>query len=58
MSPRDGDEIVRVIEVIDDFIMGINKEIEKDLSVEEYKILFAQKEILYKLKTVFLKAEE
>lgn len=58
MTPRDGDEIVRVIEVIDGFIMGINKDIEKDMSEEEYKILFAQKEVLYKLKTAFLKKKE
>lgn len=58
MTPRDGDEIVRVIEVIDGFIMRINKNIEKNMSAEEYRILFAQKEILYKLKTAFLKAKE
>ena len=55
MFPRNGDEIVRIIKVIDSFIMEINKDIEKDLSDEEYKILFSQKEILYKLKTAFLK---
>lgn len=58
MTPREGEEIVRIIEVIDNFISGINKDIEKDLSNEEYRVLFAQKEILYKLKTEFLKARE
>ena len=58
MSPRNGDEIVRVIEVIDGFIMRINKNIEKNMSAEEYKILFAKKEVLYELKTAFLKARE
>lgn len=58
MTVRDGDEIVRVIEVIDGFIVKINKDIEKDMSAEEYRILFAQKEILYELKTAFLKAKK
>ena len=58
MSPRNGDEIVRLIEIIDGFIMEINKDIEKDLSDEEYRILFSQKEILYRLKIAFLKAKE
>lgn len=58
MSFRSGDEIVRVIEIIDGFIMKINKDIEKNLGAEEYRILFAQKEILYELKTAFLKAKE
>lgn len=58
MTPRSGDEIVRVIEVIDGFIMKINKDIEKNLSEEEYRILFAKKEILYELKTAFLKSKE
>lgn len=58
MSPRDGDEIVRVIDVIDNLIMKINKDIEEGMSTEEYRILFAQKEILYELKTVFLRKKE
>lgn len=58
MTLRSGDEIVRIIEVIDSFIMEININIEKGLNDEEYKILFAQKEILYKLKTAFLKKKE
>jgi hypothetical protein len=58
MTPRNGDEIVRVIKIIDDLIMRINKDIEKDMNSEEYRILFAQKEILYELKTAFLKARK
>ena len=58
MPIRSGDEIIRIIGVIDNFIIEINKDIEKDMSEEEYKILFAQKEVLYKLKTAFLKKKE
>ena len=55
MTPRNGEEIVRIIEIIDSFIMEINVNIEKGLNDEEYRILFGQKEILYKLKSAFLK---
>ena len=58
MSPRDGDEIVRVIGIIDGFVLKINTDIKKDMNAEEYKILSAQKEILYKLKIAFLKARK
>ena len=58
MTVRDGDEIVRIIKVIDSFILEINQDMEKCMTHKEYGLLFAQKEILRKLKIAFLKAKE